>query len=40
MGYVEARAARPGTTVHGELRGRREPVEVVKLPFVPQGYVR
>jgi aminomethyltransferase len=40
MGYVAAGHAAPGTLLYGELRGRREPVEVVDLPFVPQGYVR
>ncbi|MBC7156975.1 MAG: glycine cleavage system aminomethyltransferase GcvT, partial [Rhodobacteraceae bacterium] len=40
MGYVPARLAAPGGRVYGELRGRRLPVEVVRLPFRPARYKR
>lgn len=40
MGYVPAAQAAPGTRIWGEVRGRRLPVEVVKLPFVPAGFKR
>jgi aminomethyltransferase len=33
MGYVESRFAEPGTNVEIDIRGRREPATVVKLPF-------
>jgi len=33
MGYVPRDLARPGTTVYGEVRGRRLPAAVVALPF-------
>ncbi|EPX82830.1 glycine cleavage system aminomethyltransferase GcvT [Salipiger mucosus] len=40
MGYVPAALSEPGTRVFGEVRGKRLPVEVVKLPFVTQTYKR
>lgn len=40
MGYVPAAQAEPGTTVYGELRGKRLPVKVVALPFVTPGFKR
>jgi aminomethyltransferase len=40
MGYVPAEMAAPGTRLFGELRGKRMPVEVVALPFVPAGFKR
>ncbi|MCY4153188.1 MAG: glycine cleavage system aminomethyltransferase GcvT [Aestuariivita sp.] len=40
MGYVNRDYAQPNTTVYGELRGRRQPVAVVRLPFVAAKYKR
>lgn len=40
MGYVPADLAAPGTTVYGELRGKRLPVKVVALPFVAANFKR
>ena len=38
MGYVPAAAAGPGTRMFAEVRGRRLPVVVAELPFVPTRY--
>ncbi|SLN52708.1 Aminomethyltransferase [Roseivivax jejudonensis] len=40
MGYVPAAMAAPGTRLWGALRGKRLPLEVVRLPFVPPGFKR
>ncbi|MCB1481557.1 MAG: glycine cleavage system aminomethyltransferase GcvT [Rhodobiaceae bacterium] len=40
MGYVATEFAKPGTALQLMLRGRAEPAEVVKLPFVPPGFHR
>ena len=40
MGYVETARAQPGTKLSAMLRGKAQPVEVAKLPFVPQHYYR
>lgn len=40
MGYVPAASAAPGTTLHAELRGKKLPVTVAKLPFIQPGYKR
>ncbi len=40
MGYVAASHAFAGTRLFGEVRGKRLPVAVVDLPFVPTGYKR
>lgn len=40
MGYVAANYATPDTTIFGELRGKRLPVTVAKLPFVPANFKR
>lgn len=40
MGYVETSRAQPGTKLGAMLRGKVQPVEVAKLPFVPQRYYR
>jgi len=40
MGYVPAELALPGTRVYGELRGRRLPLTVAKLPFVAARFKR
>ena len=40
MGYVASAASQPGTTLFAEVRGRRVPVEVSTLPFVPLNYKR
>jgi len=40
MGYVPAGLAAAGTTVFGELRGKRLPVTVEKLPFVAANFKR
>jgi aminomethyltransferase len=38
--YVPAAAARPGTRLEVEIRGRREPGEVVRTPFHRTGSIR
>jgi len=40
MGYVPAAQASEGTTVYGEVRGRRLPATVVALPFTPARFKR
>jgi aminomethyltransferase len=40
MGYVPAAQAAAGDGLFAELRGRREPVQVCQLPFVPLHYRR
>lgn len=40
MGYVPIDLATPDTVVYGELRGKRLPLTVTKLPFVAAGFKR
>jgi len=40
MGYVPRDAATPGTRLFAEVRGKRLPVKVSELPFVPTHYKR
>jgi aminomethyltransferase len=40
MGYLPTELAATGTTVFGELRGKRQPVKVAPLPFVPANFKR
>lgn len=40
MGYVTSEHTTPGTTVYGELRGKRLPIEVAKMPFTPANFKR
>ncbi|MFW2543216.1 glycine cleavage system aminomethyltransferase GcvT [Primorskyibacter sp. 2E107] len=40
MGYVPSALSEVGTTLFGEVRGKRMPVQVAKLPFVPAGFKR
>jgi aminomethyltransferase len=40
MGTVETGAAKIGTKLFAEVRGKRVPMEVTKTPFVPQRYYR
>ncbi len=40
MGYLPAELAAPDTTVYGELRGKRQPVTVTRLPFVAANFKR
>ena len=40
MGTVESGAAKIGTKLFAEVRGKRVPMEVTKTPFVPQRYHR
>jgi aminomethyltransferase len=40
MGYVPIELAAAGTRLWAELRGRRLPVTVTKLPFIQPGYKR
>ena len=40
MGYLTTDYATIGTTVYGELRGKRLPVEVAKIPFTPANFKR
>ena len=40
MGYVSVSNAQVGTTVYGELRGKRLPLEIHALPFVAANFKR
>ncbi len=40
MAYVPAVLAAPGTVVHADVRGKRQPMRVVPLPFAPHRYFR
>jgi len=40
MGYVPAALSTPGTKLYGEVRGKRMPVTVAQLPFVPANFKR
>ncbi|ROU03211.1 glycine cleavage system aminomethyltransferase GcvT [Histidinibacterium lentulum] len=40
MGLVPAALSEPGTRLHAELRGRRLPVTVAALPFIPSNFKR
>ena len=40
MGYVASAHAETGTTLYGEVRGRRLPARVVAPPFHPPRYKR
>jgi aminomethyltransferase len=40
MGYVPTAQAVDGTIVYGELRGKRLPLTVTKLPFIPSNFKR
>jgi len=40
MGYVTADMATPDTKVYGELRGKRLPLTVTKMPFTPANFKR
>lgn len=40
MGYVPTALAQPGTRVFAEVRGRRLPVDVARLPFIEHRYKR
>ncbi len=40
MGFVAAAYAKIGTSLEAEVRGKRVPVQVTAMPFVPHHYVR
>lgn len=40
MGYVSAEHAATGTRIFGELRGKRQPLTIAKLPFTPAKFKR
>ena len=40
MGYVPLGSAAPGTALAAEVRGKRIPVTVAAMPFIPHRYVR
>ena len=40
MGYVTRDHATIGTTIYGELRGKRLPLSVTKMPFTPANFKR
>jgi aminomethyltransferase len=40
MGYVPIDAAAPGTRLFAEVRGKRLPIAVAELPFIPPHYKR
>lgn len=40
MGYVQSDFASDGTILEAEVRGKRVPLTVAKMPFVPHHYVR
>ncbi|MEP3346639.1 MAG: glycine cleavage system aminomethyltransferase GcvT [Litoreibacter sp.] len=40
MGYVSVDLAKPDTKIYGELRGKRLPLTVTKMPFTPANFKR
>lgn len=40
MGYVSAEYAKLDTVIYGELRGKRQPLTVTKMPFTPANFKR
>ena len=40
MAYVPAALAAPGTVVHADVRGKRQPLRVTPMPFAPHRYFR
>jgi aminomethyltransferase len=40
MAYVPAALAAAGTPLQAEVRGRRVPMTVAAMPFIPHRYVR
>jgi len=40
MAYVAAAHAKPGGIVQAEVRGKRQPMRVVAMPFAPHRYFR
>lgn len=40
MGYVPSEMAETGTMLYGEVRGKRMPVKVAKMPFTPANFKR
>jgi aminomethyltransferase len=40
MGYVPSDLSAPGTALFAELRGKRLPVTVDSLPFLPANFKR
>jgi aminomethyltransferase len=40
MGYVPTASSAPGMRLHAEVRGKRLPIVVSALPFVPMRYKR
>ncbi|MBY8975358.1 glycine cleavage system aminomethyltransferase GcvT [Rhodobacteraceae bacterium NNCM2] len=40
MGYLPAGLSAPGTTVYGDVRGKRMPVTTAKMPFITPTYKR
>ncbi len=40
MAYVPGALAVPGTVVHADVRGKRQPMRVSALPFAPHRYFR
>jgi aminomethyltransferase len=40
MAYVPAALAVPGTVVHADVRGKRQPMRVSPMPFTPHRYFR
>lgn len=40
MGYIETAFSKKGTSVEVEVRGKRRPAQIVKMPFVETKYYR
>ena len=40
LAYVPGALAVPGTVVHADVRGKRQPMRVCPLPFAPHRYFR
>jgi aminomethyltransferase len=40
MAYLPSALAAPGTVVHADVRGKRQPMQVATLPFAPHRYFR
>ena len=40
LAYVPSTLAAPGTVLHADVRGKRQPMRVSPLPFAPHRYFR
>ena len=40
MGYIETAFSKKGTDIEVEVRGKRRPAQIVKMPFIETKYYR